>query len=82
MNTLRKGGIYKLPDGSSFIAMPAGEGDYFLYEQKQGFSAPPYYLIDTEGEITTYPSGRVIAWRAKDLKDTGETHRPDQPGSM
>ena len=74
MCSLRKGGIYELPDGSSFIAMPAGLGNYFLYEQRQAFSAPPYYVIDTEGAIKTYPAGRTIEWRIDDLTDTGEVH--------
>ena len=73
MKELRKAGIYRLTH-NLYIAVPAGRGRYFLYLCENGFASPPFYEIDEEGHVLTWPHHTQTGSAIGDLVDTGETH--------
>jgi hypothetical protein len=72
---LRKFGVYILPDGERMIATPAGEGRTFLYSRRLGVASRPFFVINEEGQIMSYPDGREISWNVEQLTDSGETYQ-------
>ena len=75
--TLRRGGVYLLPDGTELVAgVCARGGRYFLYRPSvwRGsapvLSMPVALEVGGQGEITD-GAGRRTGWRVGDLADTG-----------
>lgn len=69
---LREGGLYSLPDGRRFVAMPNGTQGFSLYPLR----APSRviraeYLVDEQGQLLS--KGIPTRWRVEDLT---ESHQP------
>jgi hypothetical protein len=75
---LRQGGVYKLPDGSEYVAGIGDGGHYFLYPpviwkaRRWIISMPVAYEIDPAKGVVM-GKGRRTHWRLEDLEDTLRT---------
>jgi hypothetical protein len=75
---LRHGGVYRLPDGSEYVAGVGDGGHYFLYPpviwkaRRWIISMPVAYEVDPAKGVVT-GKGRQTHWRLEDLEDTQRT---------
>jgi hypothetical protein len=72
MKELRNYGVYKLPDGHSYVLVRGGSGNSYLFDCAQPPSQPPVFQVTQEGRVQRwFNSGPE--WFVEDLEDTGET---------
>jgi hypothetical protein len=75
---LRHGGVYRLPDGSEYVAGVGDSGHYFLYPpviwkaRRWIISMPIAYEVDPAKGVVM-GKGRHAHWRLEDLEDTQRT---------
>lgn len=63
---LREGGLYSLPDGRRFVAMPNGTQGYSLYPLRASSRViRAEYLVGEEGQLLS--RGIPTRWRVEDL---------------
>ena len=65
--------IYQLPNGRELVAHLTGGNKAILYNLTA--SAPGQYELNAEGRLLL--NGRLTAWEADDLLDTGRIAPPD-----
>jgi hypothetical protein len=72
MVKLRERGIYRLPNGRELVALEGLGGGYFFYGiYEWEHEESPTYESGDNGRL--YSKGKLTAWDAKDLSDTGRT---------
>jgi hypothetical protein len=72
MVKLRERGIYRLPNGRELVALQGLKGEYFFYSVGEWeHKGAPMYESGDNGRL--YSKGKLTAWDAKDLHDTGRT---------
>jgi hypothetical protein len=72
MIKLRERGIYSLPNGREMVAVQGLQGEYFFYSiDEWEHDGAPMYESGDNGRL--YSKGKLTAWDAADLRDTGRT---------
>lgn len=72
MKGLRNYGVYRLPDGESYLAVRGGSGAFYLFDRSTGILVPPLFEVRPDGLIARwFNSGPE--WRVEQLTDTGES---------
>jgi hypothetical protein len=72
MVKLRERGIYRLPNGRELVALQGLGGEYSFYSiHGWEHAEPPMYESGDNGRL--YSKGKLTAWDAGDLSDTGRT---------
>lgn len=75
MLQIRNYGVYRLPDGNSYVAVRGGSGSFYLFNCYDGLRLPPVFRVTDEGHVDRwFNSGPE--WGAEHLSDTGETFDP------
>lgn len=69
---LRDFGIYRLPDGHSYVAVYGGSGGYYLFDYEGGAAGRPVLKVSPEGRVSRWFSTGP-EYGAEDLEDTGQT---------
>lgn len=66
---LREGGLYSLPDGRRFVAMPNGTEGYSLYPLRASSRViRAEYLVGAGGQLLS--RGTPTRWRVEDLTES------------
>jgi hypothetical protein len=65
-------GVYLLPDGRRYIAVPA-DSCYYLHVERRGVGSMPAYKVGSDGWVSD-PSSRERVYSAENLLDTGEIY--------
>lgn len=73
MAQLRDFGIYRLPDGHSYVAVRGGSGTHYLFDYERGSAGRPVFEVRDDGRVARWFSTGA-EYRAKDLEDTGRTY--------
>ena len=69
---LREGGVYSLPDGRRFVAMPNGTDGYSLYPLRAASRViRAEYLVGEQGQLLS--RGVPTRWRIEDLTESRQT---------
>jgi hypothetical protein len=80
MTTLRREGVYRLPNDKVYVALPAERrGRHFLYAYRETLPLIPDYVMNVEGYIVTWPDELRTPWSSRNIIDTGETYHRIPP---
>lgn len=83
MTALRRDGVYRLPNGKTYVALPANrQGRHFLYARRGNLPLLPDYVMNVEGRILTWPDDSQTAWSSLNIIDTGETYHRIRPARI
>ena len=75
MYSLRPHAVYRLSGVSRpLVAVPVGEGGYFLYDSELGSAAPPRFTVDAAGQLVDW-HGTTTPWTAADLAEADGQER-------
>lgn len=72
---MRERGIYRVPDGTEYVASKGPDGSYFLFELSRWTNHGAVSLrVNDEGSVSRH--GQPTNMRVEDFEDTGRTADP------